>query len=85
MRLRLRRPALLRARRTTGQDLVGTEKPLVRVAVAVGFEPTEELPPHTLSRRAPSAARTRHRGRGYRSDRSAGKSVVLAAYTVKVA
>jgi hypothetical protein len=22
-------------------------------AVAVGFEPTEELPPHTLSRRAP--------------------------------
>jgi len=23
------------------------------VAVAVGFEPTEELPPHTLSRRAP--------------------------------
>ena len=24
-----------------------------RLAVAVGFEPTEELPPHTLSRRAP--------------------------------
>src|SRR5262249_53117156 len=23
------------------------------MAVAVGFEPTEELPPHTLSRRAP--------------------------------
>ena len=32
-------------------------------AVAVGFEPTEELPPHALSRRAPSAARTRYRGR----------------------
>ncbi len=25
----------------------------IDVAVAVGFEPTEELPPHTLSRRAP--------------------------------
>ena len=25
----------------------------VRVAVAVGFEPTEGLHPHTLSRRAP--------------------------------
>src|SRR5438270_13980827 len=36
-----------------------------RVAVEVGFEPTEELPPHTLSRRAPSAARTLHRGRDY--------------------
>ena len=24
------------------------------MAVAVGFEPTVELPPHTLSRRAPS-------------------------------
>ena len=35
------------------------------MAVAVGFEPTEELPPHTLSRRAPSAARTRHRRRDY--------------------
>ena len=50
-------------------------KPLVRRAVAVGFEPTVELPPHTLSRRAPSAARTRHRGRGYRSDRSGAKSL----------
>ena len=37
------------------------------MAVAVGFEPTEGLPPHTLSRRAPSAARTRHRRRGYPS------------------
>ncbi len=36
-----------------------------RMAVAVGFEPTVELPPHTLSRRAPLAARTRHRRRGY--------------------
>ena len=32
-------------------------------AVAVGFEPTDVLPRHTLSRRAPSAARTRHRRR----------------------
>jgi hypothetical protein len=30
-------------------------------AVEVGFEPTEELPPHTLSRRAPSATRRLHR------------------------
>ena len=37
------------------------------VAVAVGFEPTEGVNPHTLSRRAPSAARTRHRRRGYRT------------------
>src|SRR5215211_4970702 len=36
------------------------------VAVAVGFESTEAVNPHTLSRRAPSAARTRHRRRGYR-------------------
>ena len=34
------------------------------LAVAVGFEPTVELPPHTLSRRAPLAARTRHRPQG---------------------
>src|SRR3954454_5855968 len=39
------------------------------LAVEVGFEPTEELPPHTLSRRAPLAARTLHRRRDYRSDR----------------
>ena len=39
------------------------------LAVAVGFEPTEELPPHTLSRRAPLAARTLHRRRAYRSTR----------------
>ena len=36
------------------------------MAVAVGFEPTVEFPPHALSRRAPLAARTRHRGREYR-------------------
>jgi hypothetical protein len=35
------------------------------MAVEVGFEPTEELPPHTLSRRAPLAARTLHRRSGY--------------------
>ena len=38
------------------------------LAVAVGFEPTVRLPPHTLSRRAPLAARTRHRGRGYKEE-----------------
>ena len=44
------------------------------MAVAVGFEPTDGLPRHTLSRRAPSAARTRHRGAGYRSLAAAAKS-----------
>ncbi|SQD93981.1 hypothetical protein FMEAI12_2140009 [Parafrankia sp. Ea1.12] len=34
-------------------------------AVEVGFEPTEGLPPHTLSRRAPSATRRLHRGLAY--------------------
>ena len=33
------------------------------VAVPVGFEPTVESPPHNFSRVAPSAARTRYRGR----------------------
>ena len=48
-------------------------------AVAVGFEPTEELPPHTLSRRAPLAARTRHRRRGYRVIPLCSQSVRCAA------
>ncbi len=34
--------------------------------MAVGFEPTVRLPPHALSRRAPLAARTRHRGGDYK-------------------
>ncbi len=33
----------------------------------VGFEPTEGLPLHTLSRRAPSATRRLHRRRAYLS------------------
>jgi hypothetical protein len=37
----------------------------IPLAVAVGFEPTVEFPQHTLSRRAPLAARTRHQERGY--------------------
>ena len=36
-------------------------------AVEVGFEPTEGLPLHTLSRRAPSATRRLHRRRAYRT------------------
>src|SRR4051794_1254128 len=36
------------------------------VAVEVGFEPTEELPPHTLSRRARSATTRLHRRLAYR-------------------
>jgi hypothetical protein len=37
------------------------------MAVEVGFEPTDELPHHTLSRRAPSATRRLHRSRAYLS------------------
>ncbi len=50
-------------------------------AVAVGFEPTVEFPPHTLSRRAPLAARTRHRRVGYRSRRAAKKSSSRRAHS----
>jgi thiol-disulfide isomerase/thioredoxin len=46
-----------------------------RLAVAVGFEPTVGLTPHSISSAAPSAARTRHRRRGYRSGRVGLKSV----------
>ena len=53
MRPKLRPEALPRAARRLGEDLFSTAKLLVRRAVAVGFEPTVELPPHTLSRRAP--------------------------------
>src|SRR6266702_5607033 len=42
------------------------------VAVEVGFEPTEGLPPHTLSRRAPSATRRLHRRRAYPNPRVRG-------------
>ena len=42
------------------------------VAVEVGFEPTEGLPPHTLSRRAPSATRRLHRRRAYPNPRVFG-------------
>ena len=37
------------------------------LAVAVGFEPTDGLHRHTLSRRAPSAARTRYRREAYKT------------------
>ena len=39
----------------------------------MGFEPTVRLPPHALSRRAPLAARTRHREGGYKVDRDEGE------------
>ena len=40
------------------------------MAVEVGFEPTEGLPLHTLSRRAPSATRRLHRRRAYLSEQA---------------
>ena len=43
------------------------------VAVEVGFEPTDELPHHTLSRRAPSATRRLHRSRAYLSEAVCGQ------------
>ena len=54
-------------------DLQGCRR---RLAVAVGFEPTDGLHRHTLSRRAPSAARTRHRRRDYRTPRCCRKKSV---------
>src|SRR5918998_3681960 len=39
------------------------------MAVAVGFDPTGDVNPHALSRRAPSAARTRYRRSPYRTYR----------------
>src|SRR5918997_3631209 len=39
------------------------------MAVAVGFEPTKGVNPYALSRRAPSAARTRYRRSPYRTYR----------------
>src|ERR1044071_8472687 len=47
-----------------GNEQPGAIVGLVR-AVAVGFEPTEGVNPHALSRRAPSAARTRYRRERY--------------------
>ncbi|MCW2543775.1 MAG: glycosyl hydrolase [Frankiales bacterium] len=48
---------------STGLAVLGLLSLAVALAVAVGFEPTDDLRRHTLSRRAPSAARTRHRRR----------------------
>ena len=54
------------------------------VAVAVGFEPTVRLPPHALSRRAPLAARTRHRERDYKCQSGDMSGPVAANVTVGV-
>ena len=50
------------------------------MAVEVGFEPTEELPLHTLSRRAPSATRRLHRSRAYLSVAIGGRLRYRPAY-----
>ena len=52
------------------------------MAVEVGFEPTDRLPHHTLSRRAPSATRRLHRGAAYRitaQSRTGGEESVSSA------
>ena len=64
---------VVRALRTNSSQIPRTDSrhaktPLkagFRMAVPVGFEPTEGVNPHTLSRRAPLAARTRHRRLDY--------------------
>jgi hypothetical protein len=48
---------------------------LTQLAVAVGFEPTVSFHPHTLSRRAPLAARTRHRRKAYKHEAGRTESV----------
>ena len=46
------------------------------MAERVGFEPTVRFPPHTLSKRAPSATRTPLRGKRVRGCRDAGGMIV---------
>src|SRR5690606_16232761 len=68
MRSLARKPHGKRNARPTHVDRSGVSRCR---AVAEGFEPSEGLPPHTLSRRAPSAARTHHRARAYPTTRRA--------------
>ena len=59
--------------RVLGEDVLLFLSDLT-AAVEVGFEPTEGLPPHTLSRRAPSATRRLHRWRAYLNQPALGGS-----------
>ena len=77
-----RRARAVRARRDARRaELHASREAAVsrpRAAVAQGFEPWRELPPYTLSRRVPSAARAGHRGqilrkRGGATGRAAGR------------
>ena len=63
------RSVLFEAPRTTNEAPAGCP-----VAVEVGFEPTEDLRLHTLSRRAPSATRRLHRARAYLSGGPGGSA-----------
>jgi hypothetical protein len=47
-------------------------------AVAAGFEPARELPPYTLSRRAPSSARAGHPRGVYEEDRTLESACTMA-------
>src|SRR5882672_831381 len=50
----------------------------IDLAVAEGFEPSGELPPHALSRRVPSAARAGHRNESngrFHTARAQGESL----------
>src|SRR5512142_929290 len=59
------RPKLRQGGQQKDESLLHAQRHTKSVAVEVGFEPTEGLPPHTLSRRAPSATRRLHRRRAY--------------------
>lgn len=51
----------MRLRRSFTNLRTSSRSSAMAVAVAEGFEPSGEFPPHTLSRRVPSAARAGHR------------------------
>src|SRR2546425_932117 len=57
-----RRETFLRPRALPGKPITGRER-AAGLAERVGFEPTVRFPPHTLSKRAPSATRTPLRGK----------------------
>lgn len=61
--------------RTPGEPSFAGGSHVAQVAVEVGFEPTDRLPHHTLSRRAPSATRRLHRRAAYRISAIARASV----------
>jgi hypothetical protein len=75
------RPKLRPSPQNTGRSAEKTQYFRWWLAVAVGFEPTEGVNPHALSRRAPSAARTRYRRSPYRTYRRDRRAVVSEEFS----